>query len=356
MAVDRPTSLQRRQFASDNYAGIAPEAFQALTQANTGHAAAYGDDAWTTRAIDLVRQMFETDCDVFFSFNGTAANALALASICRSHHAVVCHEYAHIQTDECGAPEYFSGGAKLLRVGGHNGKVDPAELESVAAERAGDVHFSKPRALSITQATELGTVYDKEELGVISEAVRRCGLALHMDGARFANAAAALDVAPKEITWQAGVDVLSFGGTKMGMPVGDLIIFFDRSLAHEFEYRRKQAGQLASKMRFISAPWIGMLERGAWLRYARRSNALAKELAAALSRIEGVQLLAPTEANGVFVKMSEEMIRSLRERGWLFYTFIGEDGVRFMCSWDTERKDVDDLVADVERCARSPQS
>lgn len=350
MAVDHPTPLQRRQFASDNYAGVTPEAWQSLAQANAGHATAYGDDAWTAFAIDLVRQLFETDCDVFFTFNGTAANSLALASMCRSHHGVICHQRAHIQTDECGAPEFFTGGAKLLLIGGDNGKVDIAQLEAISSDRVTDVHFSKARALSITQATELGTVYRKHELAALNEVTKRHNLAFHMDGARFANAVAALEVAPREITWEVGVDVLSLGGTKLGMPVGDVLVFFDRTLAEEFAYRRKQAGQLASKMRFLAAPWIGMLKEGVWLRYARYTNGLAKELSAALAQIDGVELLFPTEANGVFVRLPKQVIQKLRKRGWLFYTFIGQDGVRLLCSWDTSREDIENLVADVRQC------
>ena len=348
-----PAPLPRRQFASDNYAGIAPEAWQALAQANSGHAAAYGDDAWTARATDLVRQTFEADCEVFFTFNGTAANSLALASLCRPHHSVICHEMAHIQTDECGAPEFFSGGAKLVLVGGRDGKIDTAELRAVCAARVGDVHYSQPRAVSITQATEFGTVYQKDELAAFGAVAQRHDLKLHMDGARFANAVATLDVAPKDITWEIGVDVLTLGGTKLGVGAGDLVIFFDRDLAQEFAYRRKQGGQLASKMRFLAAPWIGMLKEGNWLRHARHANELAEQLSKALAQIRGLELLAATEANSVFIKMPQAGIQKLRDRGWMFYTFVGEDGVRLMCSWDTTRDDVESLVADVKQCVRS---
>lgn len=353
MTAEEPAPLPRRQFASDNYAGITPEAWRALAQANNGHAAAYGDDAWTAVATDLVRQVFEADCEVFFTFNGTAANSLALASLCRSHHSVICHQRAHIQTDECGAPEFFSGGAKLVLVEGRHGKIDVAQLEAVCAGRAGDVHFPQPRALSITQATELGTVYQKDELAVFGAVAQRHQLKLHMDGARFANAVATLGVAPKDITWEIGVDVLTLGGTKLGTAAGDLVVFFDRNSAREFAYRRKQGGQLASKMRFLAAPWIGMLKEEAWLRHARHANELAQQLSQALLRIKGVELLAPTEANGVFIKMPQRTIQKLHDRGWMFYTFVGKDGVRLMCSWDTTRDDIDRLVADVKQCVRS---
>ncbi|NQU10141.1 threonine aldolase, partial [bacterium] len=262
----------RRQFASDNNSGVCPEALEALVAANQGHEPSYGDDRWTVRACDLFRELFETDCEAFFVFNGTAANALALASLCQSYHSVICHELAHVETDECGAPEFFSNGTKVLLVGGAAGKVDLAAAEQLARRRT-DIHFSKPHVLSLTQATEIGGVYSVDEVRAAGDLARRLGLRLHMDGARFANAVASLGVKPKEITWQAGVDVLCFGGTKNGLAVGEAVLFFNRDLAFEFEYRCKQAGQLASKMRFLAAPWVGLLENGAWLRRAQQANA-----------------------------------------------------------------------------------
>jgi threonine aldolase len=209
------------------------------------------------------------------------------------------------------------------------------------------VHYPKPRVLSVTQSTEMGTVYTTGELGELGEMARRHGLTFHMDGARFGNALAALDVAPRDITWRLGVDVLCFGGTKMGMAVGEAIVFFRKDLAKEFEYRCKQAGQLASKMRFLAAPWIGMLSEGAWLRYARRANACAGRLSDHLSRIEGVSLIAPTQANAVFATLPTPAVQALAKKGWRFYTFIGS-GVRFMCGWDITEADVDALAADVK--------
>ncbi|HEY0551298.1 MAG TPA: low specificity L-threonine aldolase, partial [Verrucomicrobiae bacterium] len=249
----------RRQFASDNYAGICPEAWQAMEQANGGHERSYGDDRWTEEAANLIRDIFETDCEVFFAFNGTAANSLSLAALCQSYHSILCSEVAHVETDECGAPEFFSNGTKVLLVPGANGKLDPAGVERMVKKRT-DIHFPKPRVVSLTQATELGTVYTPDEIKAVWAKAKSCGLRMHMDGARFANAVASLGCAPKEITWQAGVDVLCFGGTKNGMAVGDAVVFFNRELAAEFDYRCKQAGQLASKMRFLSAPWVGMLQ------------------------------------------------------------------------------------------------
>lgn len=341
---------RRRAFTSDNAAGVAPEAWEALERANAGYAPAYGEDAWTGRAADLIREYFEIDCEVFFTFNGTAANSLALASMCQSYHSIICHERSHVETDECGGPEFFSNGTKVLLVEGEHGKVHVPDVEYLVRQRD-DVHYPKPRVLSLTQPTEMGTLYRPEELDTISEAARRLELRVHMDGARFFNAVAALGVAPKEITWKAGVDVLCFGGTKLGMPVGDAVVFFEKELAHEFEYRCKQAGQLASKMRFLAAPWVGLLENGAWRDHARHANECAGMLAEALSEIDGISPMAPVEANAVFARMPTAVATGLRECGWEFYTFIGEGGARFMCSWATAEEEVRALVDDVAELA-----
>lgn len=335
----------KRFFASDNYAGICPEAWAALQAANIDHAPAYGDDEYTARVADKLRELFETHCEVFFVFNGTAANSLALATLCQSYHSIICHELAHVETDECGAPEFFSHGTKVLTAAGANGKLEPQAVERLVRKRS-DIHYPKPRAVSLTQATEVGTVYTVDEIRAIWARARSLGLRMHMDGARFANAVASLGVAPKEITWQAGVDVLCFGGTKNGLPVGEAVIFFDRELAAEFAYRCKQAGQLASKMRFIAAPWLGMLENNTWLRHAAHANAMAARMEAALRELQ-VPLLFPREANAVFAEFSPAVQEGLRARGWRFYTFIGQGGCRLMCSWDTRPEDVDAFVKDV---------
>jgi threonine aldolase len=343
----------RRHFASDNNAGICPEAWAALAEANADHASGYGDDPWTARAADLLRQLFETDCEVFFVFNGTSANSLALASLGQSYHSVVCHEVAHVETDECGAPEFFSNGMKVLTVSGPDGKVRPEALERVVRRRD-DIHYPKPRAVSVTEATELGTVYTPDELKALWATARSLGLRVHMDGARFANAVASLGVAPREITWQAGVDVLCFGGTKNGMAVGEAVVFFDRELAREFDYRCKQAGQLASKMRFLAAPWVGMLQDGAWLRHARHANARAEELRGLLAAIPGVRILQPRQANSVFAELPRAVVDALHARGWHFYDFIAWGGARLMCAWDTTAEDVQAFAADV-RAAMAAQ-
>jgi len=339
-----------RQFASDNYAGICPEALEAMLEANVDHAGSYGHDRWTGRAVELLREVFETDCEVFFVFNGTAANSLVLASLCQSYHSILCHELAHIETDECGAPEFFSNGTKLLQVRGELGKLSTGALEQIATKRT-DVHFPKPRVVSITQATEVGTVYRPDEIASISELAKGYGLRLHMDGARFANAVASLNVAPSDITWKVGVEALCFGGTKNGIHVGDAVIYFNRELAHEFQYRCKQAGQLCSKMRFMSAPWVGLLQDGAWLRHATHANEMAKLLEQRLRDVRGIKQLYPTEANSVFVEMPPKLINRLRNEGWQFYTFIGTGGCRLMCAWDTRPDDVERLVEAIKQAA-----
>jgi threonine aldolase len=344
----RPARL--RQFASDNYAGICPEAMAAIVEANAGHAPGYGDERWTAEAADLVRATFDAECEVFFVFNGTAANSLALASLCQSYHSIVCHETAHVETDECGAPEFFSNGTKVLTAPGPQGKLTPEAVEHAVRRRA-DIHYPKPRVVSVTQPTELGTLYAPGELGALCAAARRLGLRVHMDGARFANAVAALGVSPRALTRDAGVDVLCLGGTKNGMAVGEAVVFFDRALAAEFEYRCKQAGQLASKMRFLAAPWVGLLRGGAWLRHAAHANAMAALLARALQGAPGLELLQPVQANAVFVALPPRAADALRARGWRFYDFIGTGGARFMCAWDTTPEDVQAFAAEVIEAA-----
>jgi threonine aldolase len=341
-------AAHRYDFASDNTAGIAPEGWAALQEANAEPAPSYGEDRWTRRVSEAVREIFETDCEVFFVFNGTAANSLALAQLCRSYHSVFCHEHAHIETDECGGPEFFSGGAKLVAVPGAGGKLDLGNVAAAIAKQR-DLHSPKPRVLSVTQSTELGTVYSPNELGAIAEFARERSLALHMDGARFANAVATLGCAPKEITWQLGLDVLCLGGTKNGTGGGELVVFFKPELAREFDYRAKQAGQLASKMRFLAAPWAGLLAGGAWLRNAERANATAAALAEKLRNVLGAEPVFPREANAVFLRLETDLVAQLHERGWHFYKFIEPDIYRLMCSWATRDETIDAFVADVRQ-------
>lgn len=342
-----------QQFASDNYAGVCPEALEAFCRANgTGHELAYGDDTWTAQACDRIREMFETDCEVFFVFSGTAANSLSLAAMCQSYHSVICHDLAHVETDECGGPEFFSNGSKLLTAPGPHGKLDADAIERLVTKRS-DIHYPKPKVVSVTQATETGTVYSVDELQAIGSIAKRRDLRVHMDGARLANAIAALDVTPAQVTWRAGVDVLCLGGTKNGLPVGDAIVFFKRELAQDFAYRVKQSGQLASKMRFISAPWLGLLQDDIWLRNARHANAMAARLSKAIEDEPGVEILFPQQANAVFAQVPPAVEAALRNKGWRFYSFIGSGGCRFMCAWDTQPETVDAFARDIAEACRA---
>ena len=319
-----------------------------MAEANQGHDVSYGDDAWTAKASDLIRDVFETNCEVFFVFNGTSANSLSLASLCQSYHSILCHELAHVEVSECGAPEFFANGTKILLLPGENGKVDPKSIERAVNKRT-DIHYPKPHALSLTQATEVGTIYSPDELRAVTNRARQLHLRVHMDGARFANALVALGLTPKEITWQAGVDVLCFGGTKNGIAVGEAVVFFNPELAREFDYRCKQGGQLASKMRFLSAPWAGMLQDGAWLRHAKHANAMARRLEAALRPLPQIRIAFPVQSNAVFAVIPAEAVKGMHQRGWKFYTgVVTADESRLMCSWDTAEQDVDAFAADLK--------
>ncbi|HEY1986300.1 MAG TPA: low specificity L-threonine aldolase [Terracidiphilus sp.] len=348
-AINTTSDVLPQQFGSDNYAGICPEAWAAMEEANRGFAPAYGEDAWTERAADAFRTLFETDCDVFFVFNGTAANSLALASLCQSYHGVICADTSHVETDECGAPEFFSNGSKLLVARSDDGKMTPDSIHELATKRQ-DIHYPKPHVVTITQSTETGRVYTTEEVKAISQASKAHGLSLHMDGARFANACAHLHLPPAEMTWKSGVDVLCFGGTKNGLAVGEAVIFFDHQLATDFDYRCKQAGQLASKMRFLTAPWVGLLESGAWLANARHANHCATHFAEQIADLPNVRVASSVDANAVFLLTSENILAALAERGWRFYTFIG-GAARFMFAWDTTLTRVNDLVRDLRDLA-----
>jgi len=343
-------------FASDNTAGLCPEAWAALAEANQGRLPSYGNDSWTITACNRLRELFETDCEVFFVFNGTSANSLSLASLCQSYHSVICHDYAHVETDECGAPEFFSNGTKILVASGPNGKLDPAQVERVILKRT-DIHYPKPRVLSVTQSTEWGTVYTVDELKALTGLAKKHGLAVHMDGSRFSNAVASANlrgkVSPADLSWRAGVDVLCFGGTKNGMALTEAVVFFNKAMAHEFDYRCKQAGQLASKMRFLSAQWVGMLKDGAWLKHAAHANLMTAKLADGVRKIPGVDIAVEPEVNALFVNLKPQVAHAMEARGWHFYSFIGAHGYRLMCSWDTRQEDVDAFVADLAAVSKA---
>jgi threonine aldolase len=339
-------SILDYQFASDNAAGVCPEAWAALAAANHGSAPSYGSDEYCLRARQLMSEVFETDCEVFFVFNGTAANALAVSALGRSHESVLCHETAHLETDECGAPEFFTGGGKVLPLGGPHGKLSVTAVEA-ALKRGHGFHFPKPGTLSLTQSTESGTVYRPAEIAALADLAHARGMRVHMDGARFANAAAALGedgVSPADLTWKSGVDVLSFGGTKNGMLTTEAIVFFRRELAQDFAYRAKQAGQVGSKQRFAGAQWAAMLKDGAWLRHAAHANRCATLLADRVRAGGKIPVLFQPEVNTVFLKLAPELARRLGQR-WAFRDFFGEHSYRLMCSWATQIAAVEELVA-----------
>jgi threonine aldolase len=327
--------MARYDFASDNTAGAAPEAMAALVEANTGFASSYGADATTAAAAQAVRALLDTDADVRFVASGTAANAIACATLCRPFEAVLAHVHAHICTDETGAPGFFGQGLGLIGLPGVSGRIDPAALEA-AVGRPDIAHRQSAAALSLTQATEYGAVYTVEELRRLMGAAKAAGLSIHLDGARLANAVAAgFDVKSLK---GLGVSLLVMGGTKAGMPLSEAVVLLDASLSRRFDARLKQAGQLPSKGRFLAAPWIGMLETGAWAARAAHANAMAKALAARMP----FPLTHPVEANAVFVDMDEAALGRLQARGWFVYRFI-DGSVRFMCSWATTLEAVEEL-------------
>ncbi len=338
---------KNQHFASDNNAGICPSVLATMLQNDSQHLSAYGEDPLTAQLIAQTRELFETDCQVFMVYSGTAANSLSLSALVQPYQSIVAHQTAHIQVDECSAPEFFTGGAKLITVAGEHGKLTPQQIEAVVTQRD-DVHFPRVKAISLTQSTEMGTVYSVEELARIHEVKQQYGLRLHMDGARFANAVATLGVAPRQITWEVGVDVLSFGGTKNGLMAGEMVVFFNPSYAEGFEYRIKQAGQLASKMRYLSGGWLGLLADETWLKNARHANDMAERLYQRLKRMDGVRILFPRQANVVFAELPTSAIEGLYALGWHFYIFIGKNGCRLMCAWDTLPETVDAFADDLQ--------
>jgi threonine aldolase len=336
-------------FTSDNAYGAAPEVLAALAEANLGTAPSYGEDEITARLARRFSEVFEREVAVFPVFTGTAANALALATVSPPYGAIFCHEDSHIAVDECAAPEFFSGGAKLVHLRGRNAKFAPAAVEEALTHYRGGVHSPKPSAISITQATERGTVYRADEIAALSAVARREGMALHMDGARFANAVAHLDCTPADITWKAGVDVLSFGATKNGALCAEAVVFFDPARVHDFEYRRKRAGHLVSKMRFISVQLEAYLRNDLWLKHARAANSRARSLGEELSSIPGMDLAHAVEANEVFAHIPMALVQRLREAGVSFYEWEpprnGRVLLRFVLSFLTPEEDVSALVS-----------
>ena len=331
-----------RSFASDNNAGVHPEILKALSEANSGHAVGYGDDPYTVSVVRKFKQHFGADIEVFFVFNGTAANCLGLKALTNSYHAVICGEAAHIYTDECGAPEKFTG-CKLLPVPVTNGKLT-VEAVSHAYHGIDDPHHVQPRVISITQATEVGTVYQPGEVKALAHFAHQRGMFLHMDGARIANAAASLGQTLRQATRDLGVDVLSFGGTKNGALGAEAVVFFDKKVGHDFLYLRKQGMQLASKMRFISAQFDALFTGDLWLKSARHANRMAHLLQKELAKIPEVKVVYKVEANGVFAKIPRAAIGKLQKR-YFFYVWNEQQSVvRWMCSFDTTEQDVKEFV------------
>jgi threonine aldolase len=331
-----------RSFASDNNAGVHPEILQAIGRANQGHVVAYGADSYTRSAIKKFEEHFGQDIAVFFTFNGTGANVLSLQALTRPFHSILCSAYAHIYTDECGAPEKHTG-CKLIPLPQENGKI---RLDSVrhAYHGIGDEHHSQPRVISLTQSTEMGTVYRPEEIQALSQFAHDNGMFLHMDGARIANAAAALGQNLRQATRDLGVDVLSFGGTKNGILGGEAVVFFQPELSQDFLYLRKQSMQLASKMRFIAAQFEALLTGDLWRRSAEHANRMARLLEMEVSRIPGVKIVWKVEANGVFAQIPAHSIEKINQH-YFFYTWMEEESiVRWMCSFDTTEEDVRDFV------------
>ncbi len=338
----------KEQFASDNYSQICPEVLDKIVSLNGDNAQAYGDDYYTKYAADKLRELFECDCEVFFVFNGTAANSLSLASLCNSYHSIICTEVAHIETDECGAPEFFSNGSKLLLAKGKNGKLRPCDIEELANKRS-DIHYPKPKVVSLTQATELGTVYTIEELKAIKKVAVKNNLHIHMDGARFSNALVSLNVSPAELTWKVGIDVLCFSGTKNGLALGEVVIFFNKKLCKDFDYRCKQAGQLASKMKFISVQWIALLENNLWKKNASHANRMAKYFEQEVKQMKNIKIKCKVQANSVFIQTDEQLLDELKSKNWIFYSFIGAGGARFVFSWNSSKERIDELLKDIKR-------
>jgi threonine aldolase len=334
--------MPERGFASDNNAGVHPAIMKALNEVNTGHTIAYGDDPYTFRALQLLQNIFGPRSSVYLVFNGTAANVLGLDTLTQPYHSIICAETAHINVDECGAPEKFTG-CKLLSISTENGKLT---VESIKKHMHGFgfEHHSQPGIISVSQTTEMGTVYTPAEIKVLSDFAHSYNMKLHMDGARISNAAVSLGLGFKEFTADAGVDVLSFGGTKNGMMYGEAVVFFDSELAVDFKYRRKQGMQLASKMRFISAQFIAFLENDLWKTNALHANQMAEILFHKVKNIKEIFVTQKVQANGVFVILPEKIVRELQDEYFFYPWDEGRSEYRWMTSFDTTVDDVERFV------------
>ncbi len=340
-------------FCSDNVAGAAPEILDAVARANEGPAAAYGDDELSVRVAQKLADVFECQADVFFVTTGTAANALSLSVMAPPYGEIFCHPDAHIQVDECGAPELFTGGAKLTPLPSDDGKVHAGDLEAVLTAPDHGVHHVQAAALSITQASEAGTVYTPDEIRTLSTLAHDHGLSVHMDGARFANALVSLGCSPAEVTWKAGVDVLCFGASKNGALAAEAVVIFNKTLAETFAFRRKRGGHLISKMRFLAAQLDAYLEGDLWLKLARHANATAAKLAVGLKDVPGVSFMYTPQANEIFVELPENVILGLEADGFGFYRWPGDGAkaIRLVTAFNTRDEDVNAFIKSAKRHA-----
>ena len=331
-------------FASDNVTSACPEVMDAVIAANSGIAGSYGDDEWSLALKNRLSEIFETEVEVFLAVTGTASNALALSALAPVFGKIYCHELSHINTDECGAPELFTGGAKLIPMRSSNGRIDAIDLAETI-RGSGNVHVTQPSVVSVTMSCETGTVYQLDEIKAISKIAHDNKMSMHMDGARFANALVSLDVSPAEMTWKSGVDVLTLGGTKNGCLAAEAVVFFKPEMVGNFPFLHKRSGQLLSKMRFISSQLEAYLTNDVWLRNARHANAMAKILSEGLNSFANIKLAYPTQSNEVFVHLPRDVIDYLNSAGYdINEEELDGKAVRFVTAWNSEVKDINDLL------------
>jgi len=331
-------------FASDNVTSACPEVMDAVIAANSGIAGSYGDDEWSLALKNKLSEIFETEVEVFLAVTGTASNALALSALAPVFGKIYCHELSHINTDECGAPELFTGGAKLIPMRSSNGRIDASDLAETI-RGSGNVHVTQPSVVSVTMSCETGTVYQLDEIKAISKIAHENKMSVHMDGARFANALVSLDVSPAELTWKSGVDVLTLGGTKNGCLAAEAVVFFKPEMVGNFPFLHKRSGQLLSKMRFISSQLEAYLTDEVWLRNARHANAMAKILSEGLDSFANIKLAYPTQSNEVFVHLPRDVIDYLNSSGYdINEEELDGKAVRFVTAWNSEVKDINDLL------------
>jgi threonine aldolase len=331
-------------FASDNVTSACPEVMDALIEANLGIANSYGDDEWSSILKTTLSEVFETELEVYLAVTGTASNALALSALAPVYGKIYCHELSHINTDECGAPELFTGGAKLNSMRSSNGRVQSKDLEEIV-RGSGNVHVTQPSVVSITQSCETGTVYQLQEIRDIAKIAHEHAMSVHMDGARFANALVSLDVSPAEMTWKSGVDVLTLGGTKNGCLAAEAIIFFKPEMVGDFPFLHKRSGQLLSKMRFISSQMNAYVSDDVWIKNAKHANTMAKILSEGLNHFSNIELAYPTESNEVFVHLPRDVIDYLNSSGYdVNEEELDGKAVRFVTAWDTKVEDVENLL------------